>query len=98
MWSQGLLDVDDERAFGAPPEGEPVAGRDPVHARTVVLDIDGHRTCRRVDDVLRRDPDVGALGDDAAERVTALTDAQLLRTNADLHLAASAAERVARHV
>ena len=60
-----LLDVDDESAVRAPPEGEPVARVDPVRARAVVLDIDGDSAGGRLDDVLRRDADVRALGDDA---------------------------------
>src|SRR5437762_2565265 len=97
--SRGLLYVDDECALGAPADREAVARRNPVRPRTVVLDVDGDGAGRRVDDVLRRDADVRALGDDAGERVRlAGSEPQLLRAHTDLHLAAAAAQGVTRHL
>src|SRR6476620_12528715 len=91
-----LLSVDDERAFRTPAERQSLPCRD-LSSRPVVLDVDRHRPGRCVEDVLRRDPAVGALGDNPREQVLfSASDTELLRPDADLE-APAPVESLARH-
>src|SRR5215472_196261 len=79
-----LLGVDDEGALRAPAERQALPGRD-LATGPLVLHVDGHRTSRCLEDVLRRYPDVRALGDDSREHVSFFpSDAKLLRPDPDL--------------
>src|SRR5436190_16901287 len=93
---RALLSVDDKGAFRAPAERQSLPCPD-LSPPPVVLDVDRHRTGRCVEDVLRRDPDVRALGDRSDERVLfSRSDATLLRADAYLE-EPGPVESLARH-
>src|SRR5579884_2683175 len=93
-----LLCIDDEGAVRIPAERDPVARADPARTRSVVLDVDGDGAAAGLDDVLRRDADVGRLGDRAFEAVrTSALGTKLLGPDADLHGARAPADRGRRH-
>src|SRR5207237_10673280 len=74
----------DEGAFWTPTERQALPCRD-LAPGSIVLHVDAHRARRRVEDVLRRDPDVRALGDGPRERVPfSASDAELLGPHPDL--------------